>query len=81
MTLPLRRTAAATAPAPLPLESTGFAETLINAMEAKNAFLRGHSHRVADLDLGPAQLAAHAGGGGEAAPADAAGRGAEGSDD
>jgi putative nucleotidyltransferase with HDIG domain len=29
--------------------STGIAETLINAMEAKNPFLRGHSQRVAEL--------------------------------
>src|SRR5690606_13974137 len=37
------------------------AETLINAMEAKDLYLRGHSHRVADLaaaiaaELGVAQ--------------------------
>ena len=29
--------------------SAGIAETLINAMEAKNAYLRGHSQRVAEL--------------------------------
>jgi putative nucleotidyltransferase with HDIG domain len=31
------------------LASTALAETLVNAMEAKNAYLRGHSQRVADL--------------------------------
>lgn len=31
------------------LLSTGIAETLINAMEAKNPYLRGHSQRVAEL--------------------------------
>ncbi|HEX6024144.1 MAG TPA: HD domain-containing phosphohydrolase [Solirubrobacter sp.] len=33
----------------LELLSTGVAETLINAMEAKNAYLRGHSQRVAEV--------------------------------
>jgi putative nucleotidyltransferase with HDIG domain len=33
----------------LELVSTDIAETLINAMEAKNPYLRGHSQRVADL--------------------------------
>ena len=49
MTSPIRRTVAATTPAPLTVGATGFAETLINAMEAKNAYLRGHSQRVAEL--------------------------------
>jgi putative nucleotidyltransferase with HDIG domain len=40
---------AAGTPAVLTLASAAFAETLINAMEAKNTYLRGHSHRVADL--------------------------------
>jgi putative nucleotidyltransferase with HDIG domain len=38
-----RRTAASLSP------SAALAETLINAMEAKNAYLRGHSQRVAEL--------------------------------
>jgi putative nucleotidyltransferase with HDIG domain len=38
-----RRTPVSLAP------SAGLAETLINAMEAKNAYLRGHSQRVAEL--------------------------------
>jgi putative nucleotidyltransferase with HDIG domain len=42
-------------PAALTLASAGFAETLINAMEAKNAYLRGHSHRVADLAASTAE--------------------------
>jgi RNA polymerase sigma factor (sigma-70 family) len=33
----------------LAVASTLLAETLVNAMEAKNAYLRGHSQRVADL--------------------------------
>ena len=36
----------------------GIAETLINAMEAKDIYLRGHSQRVADLS---ASIAAHLG--------------------
>ena len=38
------------------LASTGFAETLINAMEAKNPYLRGHSQRVADLAASAAEV-------------------------
>jgi putative nucleotidyltransferase with HDIG domain len=40
----------------LTLASTGLAETLINAMEAKNAYLRGHSQRVADLAASSAEV-------------------------
>jgi putative nucleotidyltransferase with HDIG domain len=46
---------AAELPAALTLAATGFAETLINAMEAKNAYLRGHSQRVADLAASTAE--------------------------
>jgi putative nucleotidyltransferase with HDIG domain len=45
MTTPVRHAH----PGALTLASAGVAETLINAMEAKNAYLRGHSQRVADL--------------------------------
>jgi putative nucleotidyltransferase with HDIG domain len=37
------------------LLSTGIAETLINAMEAKNPYLRGHSQRVAELAASTAE--------------------------
>lgn len=40
----------------LRLMTVSVAETLINAMEAKDVYLRGHSHRVADL---AASMAAH----------------------
>lgn len=43
------RTPAPGQPGAFTLASAAFAETLINAMEAKNAYLRGHSQRVADL--------------------------------
>ena len=39
----------------LELLSTGIAETLINAMEAKNPYLRGHSQRVAELAASTAE--------------------------
>lgn len=39
----------------LELLSTGIAETLINAMEAKNTYLRGHSQRVAELAASTAE--------------------------
>ena len=42
--------------ATLALASTGFAETLINAMEAKNPYLRGHSQRVTDLAASTAEV-------------------------
>ena len=42
--------------AALTLISTELAETLINAMEAKNAYLRGHSQRVADLAASTAEV-------------------------
>ena len=42
-------------PGALTLASAAFAETLINAMEAKNAYLRGHSQRVADLSASTAE--------------------------
>ena len=45
MTTPIHRVH----PGALTIASAGFAETLINAMEAKNAYLRGHSQRVAEL--------------------------------
>lgn len=38
--------------------TVGIAETLINAMEAKDVYLRGHSQRVAEI---AAQIAAHMG--------------------
>ena len=41
--------------ADLPHASTALAETLINAMEAKNAYLRGHSQRVAELAASTAE--------------------------
>ena len=54
MTTPARRASSMPAnavghPGALTLASAGFAETLINAMEAKNTYLRGHSQRVAEL--------------------------------
>ena len=42
-------------PGAFTLASAAFAETLINAMEAKNAYLRGHSQRVADLSASIAE--------------------------
>src|SRR5688500_13749538 len=42
--------------AALTLISTELAETLINATEAKNAYLRGHSQRVADLAASTAEV-------------------------
>lgn len=44
--------------AALRLMSVSVAETLINAMEAKDLYLRGHSHRVADI---AAAIAVHLG--------------------
>ena len=57
---PGRRAARAAEPAAtfstaLSLAPTALAETLINAMEAKNAYLRGHSQRVADLAASTAE--------------------------
>ena len=43
-------------PPALTLAPTAVAETLINAMEAKNAYLRGHSQRVADLAASTAEV-------------------------
>ena len=58
--MPGRRTAQSAEPAAtfstaLTLAPTALAETLINAMEAKNAYLRGHSQRVADLAASTAE--------------------------
>ena len=39
-----------------PFASAAFAETLINAMEAKNPYLRGHSQRVADIAASTAEV-------------------------
>jgi putative nucleotidyltransferase with HDIG domain len=58
--MPGRRAARSAEPAAkfltaLTLAPTALAETLINAMEAKNAYLRGHSQRVADLAASTAE--------------------------
>ena len=58
--MPGRRVARSAEPAAkfltaLTLAPTALAETLINAMEAKNAYLRGHSQRVADLAASTAE--------------------------
>jgi putative nucleotidyltransferase with HDIG domain len=60
MTTPVRRARGGHTPpsghlGALTLASAAFAETLINAMEAKNAYLRGHSQRVADLAASTAE--------------------------
>ncbi|HUQ82438.1 MAG TPA: HD domain-containing phosphohydrolase [Gemmatimonadaceae bacterium] len=49
------RRARSLTPATLSVASATLAETLINAMEAKNAYLRGHSQRVADLAASTAE--------------------------